>query len=856
MLSLPVDGVKEEFLWAVETHRVVVVVAEPGSGKSTRLPQFLWNAGWAQGGMIAMTSPRRSAAVMVANRIAEERQAAVGREIGYMMRFASTVDREACRLCVATEGRLLMETLSDPLLARISVLILDDAHERSLEGDLLMVVLKRIMSVRKNLRLVICSATLETEEILKFFKPADVEDFSAPAFRTEAVHGAEFLFESFDDARQESSSSSVDAETAMRVLEDFHQKRRRRRERERKRSPSVKLERDDYGRLLTDDRSRRRRSSERRRRSSEPRRRSSEPRWRSTEHRRRSSDPRRRSSHRRRSPEPRRRRSPPARRESPWPRRRRESPVASQPIRLPAPETLADLHEVFVLNVMNSQPHPLALSYADHPPADYLEAVVEAVLEVHMSEPRGDILAFLTGKEEVTWAANKLNEMEAHRMRQPGQPRPRLLVQILHGELPVAMQLQAVRAGRRRRVLVATNIAEASLTVQGVQHVVDCMYTKVKADHPVFGSGLQVLSVLPASAASLAQRAGRAARLGPGKAIRVGSAAADIPSRNIPEIARVDLSQTVLFLMRLGITNFAHLQFPSPLPKVPLRAALTKLHALGLIDGDARLTQPLGAQVAVLTATLKLSVEMAAFLAMSVRFNCTVEAASICAMTLIDSPWLPRPPTFGVSSKVSKYDLSRGRLQVHQGDFVSLFNVRSQWLFYRDDDSDFCRDHFLREKELVKADVLHDRVCRTLDSLKVPPVSCGEDVVQVQRTLCSSLFLHAAQHCGGGIYRPLRPVAEASLNPEDGRPMQNFTLALHPSSSLYGRNPPYVVFARAVATQSAISLKTSEAGSLEELESRVNPDKMSLVFWMHGVTPVEPKWLLETAGGLFMPQVN
>ncbi|KAH0488090.1 MAG: hypothetical protein KVP17_002656, partial [Porospora cf. gigantea B] len=827
MLSLPVDGVKEEFLWAVETHRVVVVVAEPGSGKSTRLPQFLWNAGWAQVGMIAMTSPRRSAAVIVANRIAEEKQVTVGREIGYMMRFASTVDRESCRLCVATEGRLLMETLSDPLLARISVLILDDAHERTLEGDLLMVVLKRIMSVRKSLRLVICSATLETDEILRFFKPADVEDFSAPAFRCEAVHGAEFLFESFDDARQESSSSSVDAETAMRVLEDFHRKRRGRRvkeeRRERKRSPSVKLERDEYGRRLTDDRPGRRRFSEPRRRSSEPR---------------------RRSSHRRRSPEPRRRhssarRSPTARRESPRPRRRRQSPMTSelaQPLRLPAPETLADLREVFVLNVMNSQPHPLAVAYADQPPADYLLAVVEAVLEVHLSEPRGDILAFLTGKEEVVWAANKLNEMEAHRMQQPGQPRPRLLVQVLHGDLPVATQLQVVRAGRRRRVIVATNIAEASLTIQGVQHVVDSMYTKVKADHPVFGSGLQVLSVLPASAASLAQRAGRAARLGPGKAIRVGSAAADIPSRNIPEISRVDLSQTVLFLMRLGITNFAHLQFPSPLPKVPLRSALTKLHALGLIDGDARLTQPLGAQVAVLTATLKLSVEMAAFLAMSIGFKCTAEAASICAMTLIDSPWLPRPPTFGVSSKVSKYDLSRGRLQVHQGDFVSLFNIRSQWLFYRDDDPDFCRDHFLREKELVKADVLHDRVCRTLDSLKVPPVSCGEDVVQVQRALCSALFMHAAQHCAGGIYRPLRPVAEASLNPEDGGPMQNFTLALHPSSSLYGRNPPYVVFACAIATQSAISLKTSEAGSLEELESRVNPDKMSLVFWMHGVT--------------------
>jgi ATP-dependent RNA helicase DDX35 len=169
--ALPIYSHKRELLYAVETFRVVIVVGETGSGKTTQLPQYLHEAGWTENGMaVCCTQPRRVAAVSVANRVAEEMGVPIGSTVGYAVRFGEKRSRDgSTKLVFCTEGLLLREMMLDPLLSRYSVVILDEAHERTLHTDLLFGLLRKIMQRRPTLRLIVSSATLDAERFREFF---------------------------------------------------------------------------------------------------------------------------------------------------------------------------------------------------------------------------------------------------------------------------------------------------------------------------------------------------------------------------------------------------------------------------------------------------------------------------------------------------------------------------------------------------------------------------------------------------------------------------------------------------------------------------------------------------------------
>ncbi|KAG2396001.1 pre-mRNA-splicing factor ATP-dependent RNA helicase [Vigna angularis] len=189
---LPVFKYRTAILYLVETHATTIIVGETGSGKTTQIPQYLKEAGWATGGrLIACTQPRRLAVQAVASRVAEEMGVKLGEEVGYTIRFED-VTKPSCLdsdewsgsvvyfrfvagqdvtvLKFLTDGVLLREMMDDPLLTKYSVIMVDEAHERSISTDILLGLLKKIQRRRPELRLIISSATIEAKSMSDFFQ--------------------------------------------------------------------------------------------------------------------------------------------------------------------------------------------------------------------------------------------------------------------------------------------------------------------------------------------------------------------------------------------------------------------------------------------------------------------------------------------------------------------------------------------------------------------------------------------------------------------------------------------------------------------------------------------------------------
>ncbi|KAG2499040.1 hypothetical protein HYH03_003225 [Edaphochlamys debaryana] len=227
--ALPIRQFQKDILRAVADNDVVVVIGETGSGKTTQLSQILFEAGYADRGMIAVTQPRRVGAVTVAKRVAEERGVQLGREVGYAVRFEDCTS-PSTRIKYLTDGTLLRECLEDPLLKRYSVIVLDEAHERSLNTDILFGLLKRLVRLRNGtgahqphapgrrhssgaaggegggaegaagggeaagvgrLRLVVTSATLDGEKFSTYFGNCPVFNVPGRCYPVDIIHTRE-----------------------------------------------------------------------------------------------------------------------------------------------------------------------------------------------------------------------------------------------------------------------------------------------------------------------------------------------------------------------------------------------------------------------------------------------------------------------------------------------------------------------------------------------------------------------------------------------------------------------------------------------------------------------------------------
>ncbi|KAJ9121567.1 hypothetical protein QFC22_002186 [Naganishia vaughanmartiniae] len=357
--------------------------------------------------------------------------------------------------------------------------------------------------------------------------------------------------------------------------------------------------------------------------------------------------------------------------------------------------------------------YPVETAYLDQPVSNYVEAAVQTVFDIHMKEPKGDILVFLTGREEIEEAAQEI----ADRAISLPKAAPRILPIPLHGGLsPEEQQAMFAPAPRdTRKVIVATNIAEASVTIEGIKYVVDSGFVKLRTYNPK--TGMDVLSVTPCSVASANQRAGRAGRTSAGKCFRLYPSSVMrngvMPITTPPELVRSDISLYLLQLKALGIDNLVRFDFLSPPPTEMMIRALEFLYSLKALDEEGRLTRPLGMNM----AEVPVDPMMAAILLNSEEFQCGEEILTIAAMTSVQNVFI-----LGDGAAGAMGEIERRKFTAEEGS--------PKW----------CGNHRLNHKALLRAVSIRQQLKKYLDRFGIKTVSCQGDSKRLRRCLVTGYF--------------------------------------------------------------------------------------------------------------------
>ena len=518
----------------------------------------------------------------------------LGEEVGYSIRFEDLTSAKT-RIKFLTDGLLLREALADPLLSRYSVIMVDEAHERSLSSDVLLGILKKILKRRPDLKVIISSATIQAEDFLNFF--------------------------SGDEMKTKGGKNGSNNET---------------------------------GKIIS----------------------------------------------------------------------------------------------------LEGRTYPIDVLYLEIATEDYIEATVKAVFEIHSNEADGDILAFLTGREEI----DKVIQIISDRALELDPKSQGVLPLPLYAGLNSEQQLYVfdVAPENTRKVILSTNIAEASVTIDGIVYVIDCGFVKLRAFNPKLG--IETLHSTAVSKASATQRAGRAGRTKPGKCFRLYTEAdhASLQETTPPEIQRSNLAPMILQLKALGIDNVLRFNFLTAPPSDLFVRALELLFSIGALDEYAKLTRPLGMRMA------ELSVEpmMAKVLLSAPSLGCLSEILSIAAMISLQSAvW------YTEAGEKGAMDSARRKFAAEEGDHLTLLNVYQTFVTKGKKESKWCHDNGLNYKSMTRAVSIRNQLRRYLERFGIDVTeslakgrqfddSSGK-ASQIRRCLTLGYFAHAARMQPDGTFSPV-----------------------------------------------------------------------------------------------------
>ena len=418
--------------------------------------------------------------------------------------------------------------------------------------------------------------------------------------------------------------------------------------------------------------------------------------------------------------------------------------------------------------------HPVEIFYTPEPQKDYVEASVRTILQIHATEPQGDILLFLTGEDEIEDACRRIN-LEVDEMVRESDAGP-MVVYPLYGTLPPNQQQRifdkapdAFKKGGRpgRKCIVSTNIAETSLTIDGIVYVVDPGFSKQKIYNPRIR--VESLLVTPISRASAQQRAGRAGRTQPGKCFRLyteKSFKQDLIEQTYPEVLRSNLSNTILELKKLGVQDLVHFDFMDPPPPETMMRALEELNYLACLDDEGELTQ-LGS----MASDFPLDPSLAVMLITSPQFYCSNEILSIVSLLSVPQVFM-RP---AASRKWA--DEAKAHFQHPDSDHLTLLNAyhafKGEEHKGTTDMRKWCHEFFLSFRHLQSADNVRKQLKSYMESHDVELVSTAFDdkeyYTNIRRALVSGFFMQVAHRKGSGkLYSTIKDNQAVMIHPSTG----------------------------------------------------------------------------------------
>jgi pre-mRNA-splicing factor ATP-dependent RNA helicase DHX38/PRP16 len=616
--DLPITRVLSNLLQTVAENQIVIVVGETGSGKTTRLPIALWkdlklNRGGT--GIVGCTQPRRVAAMSVAVRVAEEYGCEIGQEIGYAIRFEDKTSPKT-RVKYMTDGVLLRESLRDSELEKYSCIVMDEAHERSLNTDVLFGVLKSVVRSRQDFRLIVTSATLDADRFAQYFGGAEIFRIPGRTFKVEVY-------------------------------------------------------------------------------------------------------------------------------------------------------------------------------FSKTPIADYVEAAVKKIIEIHLTHPPGDILVFMTGQEDITatceLVAERLgkildkndNDASEESKAKEKLKENALILLPMYSTLPGDLQARIFQPAPpgQRKCVVSTNVAETSLTVDGIKYVIDSGFAKTNVFNPRVG--MDLLRLVPISQAAANQRAGRAGRTAEGYCFRLYTDVQfhhELLPTTVPEIQRTNLASVVLLLKSLGTNNPLDFDFMDPPPLENLIDSMHHLWMLSALDDEGNLT-PMGRRM----NEFPLEPALSKMLILAHELHCTSEIVTVVSMLSVPEIFF-RPP-----DRQQESDTARERFVVPESDHLTLLNTFGQWQ-RNNKSATWCAQYFIHSKAMKRALEVREQLVDSMIKERIAEISIGPTGWdKVRMCVCSAYFMNSARMKGIGQYSNM---------------LNGIPVFLHPSSALFGLGftPDYVVYHELVLT--------------------------------------------------------
>lgn len=446
--------------------------------------------------------------------------------------------------------------------------------------------------------------------------------------------------------------------------------------------------------------------------------------------------------------------------------------------------------------------YDVEILYTRAPEADYLDAAVVTILQCHITQPLpGDILVFFTGQEEIEAAVEVLTE----RTKGLGSRIHELVICPIFASLPSEQQTKIFEPTppKARKVVIGTNIAETSLTIDGICFVIDTGFCKQKTYNP--RSGVESLIVTPISQAQAAQRAGRAGRTRPGTCFRLYTSWAyshELDENTVPEIQRTNMTSVVLMLKSLGIHDLLHFDFMDPPPAEMLIRALEQLYALGALNDRGELTK-MGRRM----AEFPCDPQLAKSILVADKYGCVAEILAVGAMLSAGNAIFYRPKDRVVHADNARMNFARGG----GGDHAALLRVYNEWT-----DSDYstqwCYENYVQARSMMRARDVRDQFAILCERVELELSSVGlSDLPAVQKAVCAGYFYNTAKLATTGDYKTVK---------------QLHTVFVHPSSVLANDDvkPKWLCYHE-------LAFTTKE--------------------YMRHIIPVEPEWLIDIAPHYF-----